>query len=113
MDTLTQPEELNTTSKTNISYKVHSGWSSNDIKDNDINTLHLIPKALSLHQTLRKIESGEDFCVYVVIPMWPEGELESTSVQAILDWQRRDYPLDVYPYHIVRALKEKHIVGTA
>lgn len=36
-----------------------------------------------------KIEAGERFNVYVVVPMWPEGMPESGSVQAILDWMRR------------------------
>uniref|UniRef100_A0A0D9VUU3 Phospholipase D n=1 Tax=Leersia perrieri TaxID=77586 RepID=A0A0D9VUU3_9ORYZ len=53
-----------------------------------INALHLIPKELSL-KIVSKIEAGERFAVYVVVPMWPEGVPESDSVQAILDWQRR------------------------
>ncbi|GJN31685.1 hypothetical protein PR202_gn00013 [Eleusine coracana subsp. coracana] len=53
-----------------------------------INALHLIPKELSL-KIISKIEAGERFAVYVVVPMWPEGVPESGSVQAILDWQRR------------------------
>ncbi|VVA23841.1 PREDICTED: phospholipase [Prunus dulcis] len=64
------------------------GWKSKDIKDEDINALHLIPKELSL-KIVSKIESGERFTVYIVVPMWPEGIPESASVQAILDWQRR------------------------
>ncbi|KAF5196440.1 Phospholipase d alpha [Thalictrum thalictroides] len=64
------------------------GWQSNDIVVEDIGALHLIPKELSL-KIISKIEAGERFMVYVVIPMWPEGIPESASVQAILDWQRR------------------------
>ncbi|KAJ9167742.1 hypothetical protein P3X46_019344 [Hevea brasiliensis] len=64
------------------------GWKSNDIKVKDINALHLIPKELSL-KIASKIDAGERFTVYIVIPMWPEGIPESASVQAILDWQRR------------------------
>ncbi|KAL6551336.1 Phospholipase D [Orobanche minor] len=59
-----------------------------DMKDEDIGALHLIPKELSL-KIVSKIEAGERFTVYVVLPMWPEGIPESASVQAILDWQRR------------------------
>ncbi|XP_020594501.1 phospholipase D alpha 1-like, partial [Phalaenopsis equestris] len=59
-----------------------------DIKVEDIGALHLIPKELSL-KIVSKIEAGERFAVYVVVPMWPEGVPESGSVQAILDWQRR------------------------
>ncbi|KAF8393218.1 hypothetical protein HHK36_021459 [Tetracentron sinense] len=64
------------------------GWKSNDIKVEDIGALHLIPKELSL-KIVSKIEAGERFTVYVVVPMWPEGIPESSSVQAILDWQNR------------------------
>jgi phospholipase D1/2 len=38
---------------------------------------------------VNKIEVGERFAVYVVVPMWPEGVPDSGFVQAILDWQRR------------------------
>ncbi|XP_050219992.1 phospholipase D alpha 1-like [Mercurialis annua] len=64
------------------------GWKSKDIKTEDINALNLIPKELSL-KIVSKIDAGERFSVYIVIPMWPEGIPESASVQAILDWQRR------------------------
>lgn len=64
------------------------GWKSTDINVPDIAALHLIPKELSL-KIVSKIEAGERFTVYIVIPMWPEGIPESGSVQAILDWQRR------------------------
>ncbi|WVZ51178.1 hypothetical protein U9M48_002343 [Paspalum notatum var. saurae] len=49
---------------------------------------HLVAKELSL-KIASKIRAGEWFRVYVVVPMWPEGEPESASTQAILDWQRR------------------------
>ncbi|ESW09022.1 hypothetical protein PHAVU_009G093500 [Phaseolus vulgaris] len=64
------------------------GWKASDIVVEDIGALHLIPKEVSL-KIVSKIEAGERFSVYVVIPMWPEGIPESDSVQAILDWQRR------------------------
>ncbi|KAJ1296842.1 hypothetical protein BS78_01G333200 [Paspalum vaginatum] len=64
-------------------------WRQDDgVKVEDINALHLIPKELSL-KIVSKIEAGERFAVYVVVPLWPEGVPESGSVQAILDWQRR------------------------
>ncbi|KAK4365038.1 hypothetical protein RND71_016396 [Anisodus tanguticus] len=43
-------------------------WYSNDIKDEEINALQLIPKELSL-KIVSKIEAGERFTVYVVVPM--------------------------------------------
>ncbi|KAJ0238515.1 Phospholipase D alpha 1 [Hirschfeldia incana] len=63
-------------------------WAADGITPEEINALHLIPKELSL-KIVDKIEKGEKFRVYVVVPMWPEGIPESASVQAILDWQRR------------------------
>lgn len=67
------------------------GWkgkAADNVTVEDIGALHLIPKELSL-KIVSKIEAGERFSVYVIIPMWPEGVPESGSVQAILDWQRR------------------------
>ncbi|XP_043715758.1 phospholipase D alpha 1-like [Telopea speciosissima] len=59
-----------------------------DIKVEDIGALHLIPKEISL-KIVSKIEAGERFVAYIVVPMWPEGIPESESVQPLLDWQRR------------------------
>ncbi|KAK3130776.1 hypothetical protein QOZ80_6BG0497970 [Eleusine coracana subsp. coracana] len=64
------------------------GWKADGIKPQEIEALHLIPRELSL-KIVSKIEAGERFAVYVVLPMWPEGPPASGSVQAILDWQRR------------------------
>ncbi|XP_022714828.1 phospholipase D alpha 1 [Durio zibethinus] len=80
------------------------GWSPDGIKPEDINALHLIPKELSL-KIVSKIEAGERFTVYVVVPMWPEGIPESASVQAILDWQRRT--LDMMYRDVIQALRAK------
>ncbi|KAI3737578.1 hypothetical protein L2E82_27585 [Cichorium intybus] len=77
-------------------------WESDDIKGEDVGALHLIPKELSL-KIVSKIEAGEKFTVYVVVPMWPEGIPESASVQAILDWQRRT--MDMMYKDIVLALQ--------
>ncbi|KAG8636324.1 phospholipase D alpha 1 isoform X2 [Manihot esculenta] len=78
------------------------GWKSKDIKVEDINALHLIPKELSL-KIASKIDAGERFTVYIVIPMWPEGIPETDSVQAILDWQRRT--MEMMYSDIAEALK--------
>ncbi|CAN0919150.1 Phospholipase D alpha 1 [Linum grandiflorum] len=82
------------------------GWKqmSGDIKVDDIAALHLIPKELSL-KIISKIEAGERFTVYVVIPMWPEGIPESDSVQAILDWQKRT--MEMMYSDIAEALRKK------
>ncbi|KAF7848678.1 hypothetical protein BT93_L1749 [Corymbia citriodora subsp. variegata] len=82
-------------------------WSADGIKPEDINALHLIPKELSL-KIVTKIEAGERFSVYVVVPMWPEGIPESGSVQAILDWQKRT--MEMMYKDIIQALEAKGIV---
>nr|BAS29955.1 phospholipase D alpha [Nicotiana benthamiana] len=81
-------------------------WQSDDIKVEEIGALHVIPKELAL-KIVSKIEAGERFTVYVVVPMWPEGIPESASVQAILDWQRRT--MEMMYKHIVQALNAKGI----
>ncbi|KAK9144078.1 hypothetical protein Sjap_003981 [Stephania japonica] len=81
-------------------------WRSDDVKGEDVGALHLVPKELSL-KIVSKIEAGERFTVYVVVPMWPEGIPESASVQAILDWQRRT--LEMMYADITEALKAKGI----
>ncbi|KAM1664339.1 hypothetical protein ACFXTN_039877 [Malus domestica] len=59
-----------------------------DIRDEDI-----IMKELSV-KIVSKIEVGERFIVYIVVPMWPKGTPESASSRAILDWQRRITEMD-------------------
>ncbi|XP_020096983.1 phospholipase D alpha 1-like [Ananas comosus] len=82
------------------------GWKADDIKPEEIGALHLIPKELTL-KVVSKIEAGERFTIYVVVPMWPEGVPESGSVQAILDWQRRT--MEVMYTDIIHALQAKGI----
>lgn len=83
-------------------------WRSDDVNINDIGALHVIPKELSL-KIVSKIEAGERFSVYIVLPMWPEGLPESASVLAILDWQRRT--MEMMYIDITEALKAKGIVA--
>ncbi|KAL2457648.1 Phospholipase D delta [Forsythia ovata] len=47
---------------------------------------HLIPMELAL-KIASKIRAKERFAVYVVIPMWPEGNPKDNVVQEILFWQ--------------------------
>ncbi|XP_073295528.1 phospholipase D delta-like [Primulina huaijiensis] len=47
---------------------------------------HLIPMELAL-KIVNKIRANERFCVYVVIPMWPEGNPKDSAMQEILFWQ--------------------------
>ena len=79
------------------------GWKATDIKVEDIGALHLIPKELSL-KIVSKIKARQRFVVYIVIPMWPEGDPESATVHAILDWQRRT--MEMMYTDIAEALEE-------
>ena len=54
----------------------------------DAGCLHLIPMEITL-KIVSKIEAGERFVAYIVIPMYPEGLPDSDAAQCILDWQRR------------------------
>lgn len=47
---------------------------------------NLIPMELAL-KVASKIRANEQFAIYVVIPMWPEGDPTSNAVQEILYWQ--------------------------
>ncbi|OIV98260.1 hypothetical protein TanjilG_14849 [Lupinus angustifolius] len=81
-------------------------WNSDDLRVEEVGALNLIPKELSL-KIVTKIEAGERFTVYIVIPMWPEGIPESASVQSILNWQKRT--MDMMYSDIVKALQAKGI----
>ncbi|KQK07276.1 hypothetical protein BRADI_2g34290v3 [Brachypodium distachyon] len=83
-------------------------WKHGDggVNPDDVGALHLIPKELSM-KIVSKIEAGERFAVYVVVPMWPEGIPASGSVQAILDWQRRT--MEMMYTDIAQAIQAKGI----
>ncbi|KAG2563444.1 phospholipase D alpha 2-like [Panicum virgatum] len=72
----------------------------------NIGALHLIPRELSL-KVVSKIEAGERFAVYVVLPMWPEGDPSGWTVQAILHWQRKT--MEMMYADIAAALRAKSI----
>ena len=56
--------------------------------DRDTLSNHLIPRELT-QKIIEKIAGGEAFKVYVVIPMFPEGDPASAAIQEILFWQFR------------------------
>ncbi|XP_026659115.2 phospholipase D delta-like isoform X2 [Phoenix dactylifera] len=58
------------------------GWPSYQNAEAD----NLIPMELAL-KIVNKISVGERFAVYIVIPLWPEGDPKSQAVQEILFWQ--------------------------
>ncbi|KAL5199426.1 hypothetical protein ABZP36_020629 [Zizania latifolia] len=83
------------------------GWRRPDGKDpENVEAVHLIPRELSF-KIVSKIEAGERFAVYVVVPMWPEGNPHREPTQAILYWQRRT--MEMMYSDISIALKAKNI----
>ncbi|GAB4847593.1 hypothetical protein Ancab_026655 [Ancistrocladus abbreviatus] len=70
---------------------------------------NLIPMELAL-KIANKIRAKERFAVYIVIPMWPEGDPKSASVQEILFWQGQTMQM---MYNIVaRELKSMELVDS-
>jgi len=59
-------------------------WST----DNQINCHHTIPAEIA-EKIVDKIQAGEQFCAYIVIPLHPEGDPATAPIQEILAWQRR------------------------
>lgn len=77
-----------------------ASWESNQ----EAGALQLVPMELTL-KIVSKIEAGERFAVYVLIPMWPEGVPESASVQQILYWQK--LTMEMMYKRIAKALRER------
>jgi phospholipase D1/2 len=48
---------------------------------------NLIPAEITF-KICQKIAKGERYSAYILVPLWPEGISESSSVQAILYWQK-------------------------
>lgn len=65
-------------------YFLGSSYNWDSFKDLGAN--NLIPMEIAL-KIANKIKQKERFCVYIVIPMWPEGVPSSTATQRILFWQ--------------------------
>lgn len=72
--------------------------------------LQLVPMEIAL-KIVSKIEARERFAVYIVVPMWPEGVPESSSVQDILKWQ--SLTMEMMYKRIARALREQGLDGHA
>ncbi|OIT38658.1 phospholipase d delta, partial [Nicotiana attenuata] len=70
---------------------------------------HLVPMELAL-KIASKIRARERFCVYVVLPMWPEGDPKSVTVQEILYWQSQTMQM-MYQV-IARELKSMQLVDS-
>jgi len=56
------------------------------LKDRDTLSQHIIPMEIT-QKIISKINVGEDFKVYICIPMYPEGDPTSDASQEILYWQ--------------------------
>nr|GMD56444.1 phospholipase D delta-like [Ipomoea batatas] len=61
-------------------------WHVQIFRSIDSGADHLIPMELAL-KVVSKIRAKEQFAVYVVMPMWPEGDPKSATMQEILYWQ--------------------------
>lgn len=55
-------------------------------RDQTTSSKHTVPKEI-VSRIVEKIEAGERFTVYVVIPLFPEGDPTSQASQEILYWQ--------------------------
>lgn len=70
---------------------------------------NLIPMEIAL-KIAGKIRKHERFAVYVVIPMWPEGNPTGASVQEILFWQSQT--MEMMYGVIAEALKDAGLADT-
>eukprot|EP00245_Coleochaete_scutata_P013408 TRINITY_DN543_c1_g4_i4.p1 TRINITY_DN543_c1_g4~~TRINITY_DN543_c1_g4_i4.p1 ORF type:complete len:819 (-),score=153.50 TRINITY_DN543_c1_g4_i4:387-2843(-) len=79
-------------------------------ENTDTGAVNLIPMEIAL-KTASKILAGERFAVYIVIPLWPEGDSASNSVKDILFFQRQTM---MAMYNVIAAaIKEKGLVGVS
>lgn len=67
---------------------------------------HLIPIELTI-RIINAIKAGEDFRVYVLVPIHPEGDPTSSAVQEILHWQHRT--MEMMYRKISKALRKAKI----
>ena len=58
------------------------------LDDRDAEAMHPIPREVA-QRIVDKIEARQDFKVYIVVPMFPEGDPASGPIQEILFWQYR------------------------
>ncbi|KAJ0989577.1 hypothetical protein J5N97_007933 [Dioscorea zingiberensis] len=75
-------------------------------KDQHSGCKNLIPLEVAL-KVANKIKAGDQFAVYIVIPMWPEGVPESETVQDILHWTR--LTMDMMYRVIGQAIRESGV----
>ena len=73
------------------------------LNDQHINCFHVIPCEIA-QKVVQKIHARERFAVYIVIPMFPEGDPTSAPIQEILYWQTNTMQM-MYD-RVGKALKE-------
>ena len=78
-------------------------------KGQGIDCQHLIPLEL-VCRIEKAISEGKPFCVYVLVPMYPEGNPTDAAVQEILSWQFLTVQMMYARIH--RALAAKNLLGT-
>ncbi|EZG73001.1 phospholipase D [Gregarina niphandrodes] len=88
-----------------LSRSVQSDPSSGDgqYSGNEVLSPHLVPYAL-MKRIARAIARNEDYCVYIMTPLFPEGIPTSMSVQEILQWQF--LTMQMMYYHVQQKLRE-------
>ncbi|XP_074317754.1 phospholipase D beta 1-like isoform X2 [Silene latifolia] len=75
----------------------------------DLGANNLIPIEIAL-KVASKIRANERFAVYVIIPMWPEGDPKGLAMQRILFWQYKTMQM---MYGIIyKALEETGMENT-
>ncbi|KAF3339129.1 phospholipase D alpha 1-like protein [Carex littledalei] len=79
-------------------------------EDQDSGCLNLVPIEIAL-KIASKIRKGERFAAYIVTPMWPEGEPEGDTVQAILRWNR--LTMEMMYGIVAKAIEEAGLIGKA
>ena len=82
-------------------------WLNNEGKNIECN--NLIPLELTL-RIISAINNDERFCVYILLPLYPEGIPADSAVQAILYWQFKT--IEMMYYRIYLALKDKNLLQT-
>lgn len=76
----------------------------------DCGCLNLVPMEIAL-KIVSKIRAKERFAVYVVTPMWPEGQPDGDTVQAILHWNH--LTMEMMYKMIAEAIDEVGLGGVA
>nr|XP_045620577.1 phospholipase D alpha 1-like [Procambarus clarkii] len=77
-------------------------------KEQDTPACHLIPLEIA-QSIVEKINAGEYMAVYVLVPMFPEGDPASGPVQEILHWQHRTMQM---MYRTIAEAIEANELGT-